>query len=588
MAERVEIDIIARTEKAVAGLKNLVAGLAKTYLSWRAIKEAVEFTVKAYMEQEEAARRLSAALKITGQESVRSTESLAKLASELQSVTTFGDEATMSAMGMLIQLGGLTEKGVKKAIPLIQDFAAVMGMDLNQAAELFAKTIGSNTNALARYGIQVEGSLPPQEKMAKLLEQMQKKMGGFAKELKETTSGQIISLKNQLGDLAESAGSVIVTILNPVTKWLNVQIGKINQVIADAMSINQIGQKWTKGESLSPEEAVKYFTFRIKAAQDQMKDVVAKSAQGIMFGKYEDPNETRKKLQEQIDGWMWLVDQAKKKIEDRNKVDEGPDVLAGFGGEGASKTVSETIDALYGLDAAFRNLSPAMEDFNARWKAMGNMAWGGWGAPEIDKTAASINDLASRWEALGQAYESMTVDFENAPTFNFLGGSTPEEMEKFYRDQEAYVAELQSKWLAIADAAVQFGTALASGDVTGALAGIIQQASQAAIAWAVPAAAKAYAAGDMANFAYFMGIAGVGVLGSIFAGVMKQGGKAEVSAMAEGGIVTSPRLALIGEKGPEAVVPLGKGVGGNTIIVQGSVWSERDLAKAIAGVQARW
>lgn len=32
--------------------------------------------------------------------------------------------------------------------------------------------------------------------------------------------------------------------------------------------------------------------------------------------------------------------------------------------------------------------------------------------------------------------------------------------------------------------------------------------------------------------------------------------------LAEGGIVTGPTLAMIGEKGPEAVVPLGKGGAG--------------------------
>jgi hypothetical protein len=40
--------------------------------------------------------------------------------------------------------------------------------------------------------------------------------------------------------------------------------------------------------------------------------------------------------------------------------------------------------------------------------------------------------------------------------------------------------------------------------------------------------------------------------------------------MAEGGIVTSPTLAMIGERGPEAVVPLGRGggVGGPAVVIQ--------------------
>jgi phage-related minor tail protein len=47
-----------------------------------------------------------------------------------------------------------------------------------------------------------------------------------------------------------------------------------------------------------------------------------------------------------------------------------------------------------------------------------------------------------------------------------------------------------------------------------------------------------------------------------------------IPALADGGIVTGPTLALIGEAGPEAVVPLDRmgGMGGNnvTINVQGA------------------
>ena len=55
--------------------------------------------------------------------------------------------------------------------------------------------------------------------------------------------------------------------------------------------------------------------------------------------------------------------------------------------------------------------------------------------------------------------------------------------------------------------------------------------------------------------------------------VPKLGGKsfgfdiAPIPSLAEGGIVKSPTLAMIGERGPEAVVPLSRGVGGVTVNV---------------------
>jgi len=56
-----------------------------------------------------------------------------------------------------------------------------------------------------------------------------------------------------------------------------------------------------------------------------------------------------------------------------------------------------------------------------------------------------------------------------------------------------------------------------------------------------------------------------------------------IPKLGSGGIVTSPTIAMIGESGPEAVVPLGSGgFGGSiTINVQGSVISEGDLVAQI-------
>ena len=55
--------------------------------------------------------------------------------------------------------------------------------------------------------------------------------------------------------------------------------------------------------------------------------------------------------------------------------------------------------------------------------------------------------------------------------------------------------------------------------------------------------------------------------------------------LAEGGIVTGPTLAMIGERGPEAVIPLSgrnSGMGGNyTININGGLSSSADIGKAV-------
>ncbi len=66
---------------------------------------------------------------------------------------------------------------------------------------------------------------------------------------------------------------------------------------------------------------------------------------------------------------------------------------------------------------------------------------------------------------------------------------------------------------------------------------------------------------------------------------------ATISALGEGGIVTKPTMALIGEAGPEAVIPLdraGIGGGGTTVIINaGSIISERGLKNRVMGWMAR-
>jgi len=53
--------------------------------------------------------------------------------------------------------------------------------------------------------------------------------------------------------------------------------------------------------------------------------------------------------------------------------------------------------------------------------------------------------------------------------------------------------------------------------------------------------------------------------------------------MAAGGIVTRPTLAVIGERGPEAVVPLGRNGGPSVnVTVNGWVGNDQDLARKLS------
>ena len=62
--------------------------------------------------------------------------------------------------------------------------------------------------------------------------------------------------------------------------------------------------------------------------------------------------------------------------------------------------------------------------------------------------------------------------------------------------------------------------------------------------------------------------------------------------MAHGGIVTRPTLAMLGEQGPEAVIPLNHGAGGNTINVTiystGPIEEQKLLRWIAEGIRPLW
>jgi uncharacterized membrane protein YjjP (DUF1212 family) len=74
-------------------------------------------------------------------------------------------------------------------------------------------------------------------------------------------------------------------------------------------------------------------------------------------------------------------------------------------------------------------------------------------------------------------------------------------------------------------------------------------------------------------------------LGRIGGNETKAGGGITIPKMAEGGIVTSPTLALIGEAGPEAVIPLNgrnSGMGTNvTINVSGGISTSAEIGRSV-------
>ena len=168
--------------------------------------------VNLFAEQELAEKRLSVALGFH-------SDALVEQASALQARTRFGDEAILNAQAMIAAFVK-DEEQLKKATKATLDLASAKGMDLTSAADLVAKSIGSSTNSLTRYGIEAEGAAGSQERLESITKNIAKIFGGFAEGELNTVRGMLDATSNAIGDAGENFGRVLLPVVMPVAKAL--------------------------------------------------------------------------------------------------------------------------------------------------------------------------------------------------------------------------------------------------------------------------------------------------------------------------------------------------------------------------------
>ena len=141
----------------------------------------------------------------------------------------FGDEAIQPVQALLLQFGRLSVAEIPRATEQVLNFAEAQNIDLRSAALLTAKAIGSSTNALVRYGVEIDNSLRGTERYEAVLEQLESRVGGTAEAMGNTFLGSIEKLSNAWGDLLEKVGDfitqnqgfrkIIDLIIDQVARW---------------------------------------------------------------------------------------------------------------------------------------------------------------------------------------------------------------------------------------------------------------------------------------------------------------------------------------------------------------------------------
>ena len=202
------------TSSAAASAGKYITAAAATAAAMQLIKISVE----AFMEAEKATLRMAMAMKNQGDFSRAALADMKEYAAQLQEITAYEDDATLSIMANLKSYG-MTNAEVKKATKTAMDFASAKqaeGMTVSRAAELLGKAYAGNTATLSRYGIVIGDTKDKSEKFNAVMKQLEQRFGGSAQAELLTYAGQWQRLKNQWSNIQEFLGLVFLKTLQGV------------------------------------------------------------------------------------------------------------------------------------------------------------------------------------------------------------------------------------------------------------------------------------------------------------------------------------------------------------------------------------
>lgn len=181
-------------------------GIAMT-AAGAAITGVAVLAIKSSQEQAIGISLLDKALERVGTSYGNEKTAIEASISALMAKTNFSDEAQRQSLTRLVTLTGDYQQSLA-ALPTVIDMAAALQMDLDTASLLVSKALEGNTSALTRYGITLEEGATATEIMAALTE----KFGGSA----AAAADPLVQLQNQLGELLQVVGDVLIPTLNTV------------------------------------------------------------------------------------------------------------------------------------------------------------------------------------------------------------------------------------------------------------------------------------------------------------------------------------------------------------------------------------
>lgn len=154
---------------------------------------------------------------------------IAQFAASMQQVTNYADHQLLPLMSKMAMAYKLNKDEVMQLTPFLLDFAEAhkaTGMTVERAFDLMGRALNGHTKMLGRAGIELDKTRLAAEGVSYLVEKLGEDYGGTAEALAD------LRLQNAIawGEIKESIGEMLDTIINPLLKGLKFLMDTYNSL----------------------------------------------------------------------------------------------------------------------------------------------------------------------------------------------------------------------------------------------------------------------------------------------------------------------------------------------------------------------
>jgi len=250
-------DAASAPMRAVSGaIDNLVGGLGKIGLAGlgiNAVSDALAGLTSGLLsdaiESERIAAATDAVLASTKGAAGMSADAVADLATQLSQIAPFEDEAIQSAENLLLTFTNIGQDIFPTATETVLNMSQALGQDLKSSALQLGKALQdpiAGVTALRRVGVMLTDAQEAQIKalvdagdlmgaQKVILGELQTEFGGAAVAAGQTFAGQLTILQTQLGNVKEAIGGAVIPALSQLLSAVTPVVTRLATALPDAL-----------------------------------------------------------------------------------------------------------------------------------------------------------------------------------------------------------------------------------------------------------------------------------------------------------------------------------------------------------------